>query len=235
MRARGASCGNMRAGGDAPELECPTRRTLRFFDAFQKITSTSTITSSETIFGFDFSSKFSPANAANQSGKREFVNSSSKLRGRSLGAEHVCRSDGVVVVIVHDDSTVGPPLAPRFLRPGLPGVFSLKRIRRASQVEEVGARAVNRRWNHRVLSPRPPHRSDRRAPRPRERPRSFDELPFFLIDSQSSSALAGENFDEKSKPKMVSLDVIVDVEVIFWKASKKRSVGMYARRGIYVI
>ena len=35
--------------------------------------------------------------------------------------------------------------------------------------------------------------------------------------------MAGENFDEKSKPKMVSLDVIVDVEVIFWKASKKRS------------
>ena len=37
--------------------------------------------------------------------------------------------------------------------------------------------------------------------------------------------MAGENFDEKSKPKMVSLDVIVDVEVIFWRASKKRSGG----------
>ena len=35
--------------------------------------------------------------------------------------------------------------------------------------------------------------------------------------------MAGENFDETSKPKMVSLDVIVDVEVIFWRASKKRS------------
>ena len=34
---------------------CP----LGFFDALQKSTSTSTITSTETIFGFDFSSKFS--------------------------------------------------------------------------------------------------------------------------------------------------------------------------------
>ena len=82
---------------------------LRFFDAFQKITSTSTITSRETIFGFDFSSKFPPPTpkmiATSHLGESEKI-SSSKLRGRSLGAEHVCRSGGVVLVIVLDDPTV---------------------------------------------------------------------------------------------------------------------------------
>ena len=49
-------------GWHTPPAPWPLQ-TLRFFDALQKITSTSTISSRETIFGFDFSSKFSPANA----------------------------------------------------------------------------------------------------------------------------------------------------------------------------
>ena len=47
----------------------------------------------------------------------------SKLRGRSVGAEHVCRSGGVVLVMGPDDSTVGRPLRAPISSTWLAGVI----------------------------------------------------------------------------------------------------------------
>ena len=101
---------------DGHQSRPPHHKPLRFFDAFQKITSTSTITSRETIFGFDFASKFSSprrptleddCDIASRGIRKNGI--SSKLRGRSVGAEHVCRSGGMVLVMVPNDATVGRP------------------------------------------------------------------------------------------------------------------------------
>ena len=41
------------------------------------------------------------------------------------------------------------------------------------------------------------------------------------MDTHNDNSARGNLFDESGEPNMVSLDVIVDVEVIFWRASKK--------------